>query len=173
MVLYEKPLYFNTCAGDLLTVLLLTVLVLAGAASVGYIVALLVRKPHLRFRSATVSLLIGIGLIGLFVASLIFPIFDPELARVAFLNDDAVISHCDGVARVDRQYLVSDIDYRYEETVRGSKQIVDRWLVLRARGDSNPIARINLALPGSNIAVLRQVAPGPMAAYDRLKMKTP
>jgi hypothetical protein len=167
MILYEKSLCFDSCAGDLIAFTLLTLLVLAGSASVGYIVAVLVRKPHLRFRSATISLVIGIGLIGLFAASLIFPIFDPELTRVAFINGKAGISHCDGVARVDRQYLVSDIDYRYEETVRGSRQIVDRWLVLLARGDSNPVARINLSLPGSNIAVLRQVAPGPMATYDR------
>ena len=177
MLVYERPLWFDNCAANVLTVTAVGLLLsgvffgLWGLAGwwrarhrAGQPVSLIAR--HLQSRDTSylvLGCLFSLVFVGLLALSLT-SFFPPEVARLAFANDKVEVKLCDGLFERHQVLARRDVAYSYEEQIRGAKRIVDRFLVLTSKGI--PVGSVDLDRREVNLSAVRELAPAVARAHE-------
>jgi len=163
MLLYDKPLYLHSCAGDFFKIYVIAfVLVVVGF---GLLCAVRSRPSPGPSRSKLahgmyISGVYGGVLLAVFLAQLPSLLGNPsvrEIVRLAARDSQLDVTWCNGPYAQQRQFALGDIVFQQLPEMRG--KTLQQTLVLTKRGDVEALGKVDFVESRLNMAALRDVAP--------------
>jgi hypothetical protein len=175
MTIYERTLWFDSCAGDTAVSLLLFVLMCgASAITVRYIRDFRPEASYGRIRTYCASLFIY-TLWGAALFSCVAYVFDfgwERTIRLALLGDNIEVQRCAARTGDRHVYPVADVafDYHFEESYSRMPGPGHHMLDIRHKQTGEQVARLEMR-EGFDVQAVRTLAPRAWAAYQCQKAK--
>jgi len=164
MIGYDHPLWFDSCLGN--TIINALILLLITAMCIVGIEWIRRRTKHELWKQSGRWLQYGIALLSIAATLFMFYFeFSPRVVQIALNEGQIFVRACHRHTDVRQTYKPDEVSFGYVVEERGTQRMRHHMLIMQK--DGTRIAAVELSSPRVDFGVLRRVAPGAVAEYDK------